>query len=229
MMMRMTLVAAALAGGLAVPGAAWAQTAAPPATPRTTLPAVIPIFPLPDVVLFPGVPRPLLIFEPRYREMVADALKGDRLIGMVLLKPGYEANYEGRPPIYEIGCAGEITNYQLLPDGRYTILLRGLVKFRVTGEDQSKSYRLARVDVIPDTPKAEELAPLSALRERIVVRLLATLAPGADLPPSDLSDSDFINAVAQYLDIPDARRQELLELSGPLPRAQALLEMIETR
>src|SRR5436190_5819115 len=65
-----------------------------------TLPSEIPLFPLPEVVLFPGARRPLLIYEPRYRAMVADALKGNRIIGTVLLRPGFEANYEGRPPIY---------------------------------------------------------------------------------------------------------------------------------
>ena len=65
--------------------------------------------------------------------MVADALKGDRIIGMTTLKPGYEADYQGRPPIYEIGCAGVITDVEELPGGRSNIVLRGLVKFRVTG------------------------------------------------------------------------------------------------
>ena len=64
------------------------------------LPPSIPIFPLPDVVLFPDVSLPLMIFEPRYRAMIADALKGDRIIGMVLLRPGFEADYAGRPPIF---------------------------------------------------------------------------------------------------------------------------------
>ena len=68
------------------------------------------IFPLPNVVLFPNVFLPLHIFEPRYREMVADALDGDRIIGMVLLRPGWEGDYEGRPPVYPIGCAGLITH-----------------------------------------------------------------------------------------------------------------------
>ena len=81
------------------------------------LPTEIPLFPLPEVVLFPGVPRPLLIFEPRYREMVADALKGNKIIGMVLLRPGYEKDYEGRPPIYGIGCAGVIEDYGSCPTG----------------------------------------------------------------------------------------------------------------
>ena len=69
---------------------------------------LLPLFPLPNVVLFPNVFLPLHIFEPRYREMVADAIAGDRMIGMVLLRPGWENNYEGRPPVYPIGCSGLI-------------------------------------------------------------------------------------------------------------------------
>src|SRR5687767_15953906 len=109
------------------------------------LPPTIPIFPLPNAVLFPNVFMPLHIFEPRYRAMVADALAGDRIIGMVLLKPGFETQYEGRPPIYEIGCAGVVTHSEALADGRYNIVLRGIEKFRITGEDRSKPYRLAQV------------------------------------------------------------------------------------
>jgi hypothetical protein len=73
------------------------------------LPATIPIFPLPDATLFPNASHAFRIFEPRYRAMIADALEGDRIIGMVMLQPGYEADYEGRPPIVPIGCAGLIT------------------------------------------------------------------------------------------------------------------------
>ena len=110
------------------------------------LPPTIPIFPLPNVVLFPHVFLPLHIFEPRYRAMVADALEGDRLIGMVLLRPGWEGRYDGRPPVYPIGCAGVITHHDRLPDGRYNIVLRGLQKFRITGEDEGRLYRVARIE-----------------------------------------------------------------------------------
>src|SRR5688500_5763386 len=133
-----------LAGGIVR-----AQSAPPERAPgAVTLPPVIPIFPLEEAMLFPGVSRPLYIFEPRYRAMVADALKGDRIIGMTTLRPGFEANYGGRPPIYEIGCAGLITDVEELTGGRFNIVVRGLVKFRVTGEDESRPYRLARVEAI---------------------------------------------------------------------------------
>lgn len=215
---------------LCASGHVWARSVtSQAAADASTLPSAIPIFPLPEVVLFPGVSRPLLIYEPRYRDMVADALKGDRIIGMVLLRPGYEQDYEGRPPIYEIGCAGEITHVQQLPDGRYTIVLRGLVKFRVVSEDQRRAYRLARVEVVPELLTPEELAPLSALRERLSSLLLAALPLGSDLPEPSLSDAEFINTVAQYLNIREPERQELLERSNLLSRAQTLVEVLETR
>jgi Lon protease-like protein len=109
---------------------------------------LLPIFPLPNVVLFPNVFLPLHIFEPRYREMVADTLDGDRMIGMVLLKPGWEHEYEGRPRVYPIGCSGVITHVDRQSDGRYNIVLRGVERFRILEEDHSRSYRRALVDPV---------------------------------------------------------------------------------
>ena len=193
------------------------------------LPTEIPLFPLPEVVLFPGVPRPLLIFEPRYREMVADALKGNKIIGMVLLRPGYEKDYEGRPPIYGIGCAGVIEDYEQLPDGRYGILLRGLTTFRVVSEDQRKPYRLARVEAVPDLLTDEERGPLSTMRERLA-RLLDTVLPlGVEPPDPGLDDVEFVNLIAQALSMPEDARQDLLERNSVLSRARALVDRLEQR
>src|SRR5688572_23887444 len=113
---------------------------------------LLPLFPLPNVVLFPNVFLPLHIFEPRYREMTADALASDRLIGMVLLRPGWERDYEGRPPIYPIGCSGVITHAERLPDGRYNLVLRGLDRFRIVEEDGERAYRRAIVEPAPERP-----------------------------------------------------------------------------
>jgi Lon protease-like protein len=215
----------ALLPGLAQPLAREAQ--GPRAAEAKTLPAEIPLFPLPEVVLFPGVSRPLLIFEPRYREMVADVLKGNRIIGMVLLRPGFEKDYEGRPPIHEIGCAGEIQEYEQLPDGRYVILLRGLTTFRVVSEDQRKPYRLARVEVVPELLKDEELGALSALRERLAKLLYTVLPLGVDPPDPGLDDTEFVNITAQNLRMPEADRQDLLQRNNVLSRARALVERLE--
>src|SRR4029453_7680480 len=118
------------------------------------LPPTLPIFPLPNAVLFPNVFLPLHIFEPRYREMVGDSLQGDRIIGMVLLRPGFETDYEGRPPVYPIGCAGVITHAERLADGRFNIVLRGMEKFRIAGEEADRLYRMATVVPVPE-PSAE--------------------------------------------------------------------------
>lgn len=200
-----------------------------PTPPADTLPQQIPLFPLPEVVLFPGVPRPLLIYEPRYRDMVADALKGDRVIGMVMLRPGFEKDYEGRPPIYAVGCAGTIKDYERLPDGRYVILLTGLTTFRVLSEDQSRPYRLARVEAIPESLKDEELGPLSTLRTRIEQRLYIVLPFGVDPPDPGLDDAEFINVTAQALAMPETDRQELLEQNSVLARARALAARLERK
>jgi Lon protease-like protein len=219
-----------MVGLLCVPGAVRAQSATPEtAVGAGMLPPTIPIFPLQDVMLFPNISRPLHIFEPRYRTMIADALKGDRIIGMVLLRPGYEADYEGRPPVYPIGCAGVITDVERLSDGRYAIVLRGLVKFRVTSEDQSRAYRLARVEAIPEALSEGETAALRQRRQRLAALLAASLAPGSAPPPPALPDEDLVNALAQYLDLDPIDRQELLERNGPLARSEALIELLETK
>jgi len=193
------------------------------------LPREIPLFPLPETSLFPNVSRPFLIFEPRYREMVADALEGDRIIGMVRLRPGFEKDYEGRPPIYEVGCAGTIEEYELLPDGRYVILLRGLTTFRVLSEDQRKAYRLARIEAIPELLKDEERVTLSVLRNRIERALYTVLPFGADPPDPSIEDERFVNIVAQSLGMPEAVRQELLERNTLVDRARALAGLLEKR
>jgi Lon protease-like protein len=191
-----------------------------------TLPSEIPLFPLPEVVLFPGVQRPLLIYEPRYREMIADALKGDHVIGTVLLRPGFEADYEGRPPIYGVGCAGVIEDYEQLPDGRYAILLRGLTTFRVVSEDQRKPYRLAHVEAIPELLKDDERGPLSTVREHLAELLDSVLPFGVEPPDAGLEDAEFVNITAQALTMPESARQDLLEHNDVLARARALVERL---
>jgi ATP-dependent Lon protease len=195
----------------------------------SALPAEIPLFPLPETSLFPGASRPFQIYEPRYREMVADALKDNKIIGMVLLRPGFEKDYEGRPPIYAIGCAGVIEKYELLPDGRYLILLRGLTTFRIVSEDQRKPYRLARVEALAELLKDDERVTLSALRNRIEKLLYTVLPFGAEPPDPSLDDDEFVNIVALNLDMPESDRQDLLERNSVVARARALVERLERR
>jgi Lon protease-like protein len=198
------------------------------------LPATIPLFPLPNVVLFPNVFLPLHIFEPRYRAMVADALAGDRIIGMVLLRPGYRADYEGRPPVYPIGTAGVITHSEALPDGRFNIVLRGLEKFRVTSEDATRPYRLAHIEPLPETVADRDAIHLE--RHKLEARLRARVElrgeerAGSDPQfPQTIADEDLVNALAQYLELEPLERQALLERDGVLARAQGLSELLEIK
>jgi Lon protease-like protein len=195
------------------------------------LPPVIPVFPLPNVVLFPNVFLPLHIFEPRYRAMVADALAGDRIIGMILLKPGYEANYEGRPPIYSVGCAGVITHAEAQPDGRYNIVLRGLEKYRIVSEDESKPYRLATIELLSEvTPEADK-AELRRHRQRLEALLAAAVERTGSEPrfPPAVPDEDLVNALAQYIELDPLERQALLERDGILARCRGLVELLEMK
>jgi hypothetical protein len=195
------------------------------------LPPTIPLFPLPNVVLFPNVFLPLHIFEPRYRTMVAEALDGDRIIGMVLLRPGYEAAYEGRPAVYEVGCAGVITHSQPLADGRYEIVLRGIEKFRVTGEDASRPYRIGRVDPLSEIISPADAQPLRHQRQRLEAVLAAAIERVRAEPkfPPSVPDEDLVNALAQYLDLDAVEHQALLECDGVLARCRALIDLLEMK
>jgi hypothetical protein len=195
------------------------------------LPPTIPLFPLPNVVLFPNVFLPLHIFEPRYRAMLADALAGDRIIGMTLLMPGYEADYQGRPPVYPVGCAGVITHAEQMPDGRSNVVLRGIEKFRIVEEDASRDYRLARVEPLPEMASDAEKLLLKQRRHRLEALLIAAIERGGQDPrlPSAIPDEDLINALSQYLGLDPVERQALLERNGTLSRCDGLIELLEMK
>jgi len=195
------------------------------------LPTSLPLFPLPNVVLFPNVFLPLHIFEPRYREMVSDALAGDRIIGMVLLRPGYQADYERRPAVYEVGCAGVITHAQPLADGRYDIVLRGMEKFRITAEDHSRSYRVGHVEPLSETIPSDQAQPLRHQRQRLETVLAAAIERVRAEPrfPPSVPDEDLVNALAQYLELDILEHQALLECDGVLARCRALIDLLEIK
>ncbi len=195
------------------------------------LPPALPVFPLPNVVLFPNVFLPLHVFEPRYREMVMDALDGDRLIGMVLLRPGWEGDYEGRPPVYPIGCAGLITHHERLPDGRYNIVLRGLEKFRILDEDASRSYRIAHVETLHEPVIEAEREEIRAARRRLEALLVPqSQGRGAEAAVAPaMADEDVVNALAQYMELEPLEKQALLERHGLLARCRSLIELLEMK
>src|SRR4051794_38763321 len=113
------------------------------------LPQVIPVFPLDGVLLLPRGSLPLNIFEPRYLNMIDDAMAGDRIIGMVQLASGGGGD-PIRPHLGKVGCAGRITSYAETADGRYIITLTGICRFRLGAELPVHSpYRQVRADFAP--------------------------------------------------------------------------------
>ena len=107
------------------------------------LPKEIPVFPLSNFIIFPKTTVPLNIFEPRYIEMVNDAMKGNRIIGMIQPRKSAQAI----PPLYKVGCAGKIISFSETEDGRYLIVLSGTSRFKITKElETEKLYRKFRVD-----------------------------------------------------------------------------------
>ena len=193
------------------------------------LPATLPIFPLPNVVLFPGVFLPLHIFEGRYRAMVADALEGDRMIGMVLLRPGWESEYDGRPAVYATGCAGLITHVEQLPDGRYNLVLKGLSRFRVSGEESGRPYRLARITSLPEAFEVGDREVLRDGRQQLELMVAQEFERTEQRLPANLSDEELVNALSQYLELEPIERQALLECAGPVPRCGLLTEMLHMK
>jgi len=194
------------------------------------LTTLIPVFPLPDVVLFPGVFLPLHIFELRYREMVKDTLAGDRLIGISLLRPGWDHDPHGRPAIYPVGCVGLISHIEELSDGRYNLVLRGVEKFRVVREETAaRTYRRASVDYFEERMTATDRETVRRQRHHLE-HLLTAVTDAPDQPfPSTLSDEEVINALAQYLDLEPIERQALLEQDGVARRCGALIELLEMK
>ena len=193
---------------------------------------LLPLFPLPTVVLFPNVFLPLHVFESRYRDMVADALAGDRVIGMVLLQSGWEHEYEGTPPVYPIGCSGVITHFERLGDGRYNIVLRGLERFRILTEERSKSYRCAIIESLSERePTPDDRLVLRDQRAKLE-SLLAPAVERAGADPgtaSAMPDGDLVNALSQYLDLEPIEKQALLERNCLRSRAESLVELIEMK
>ncbi len=134
----------------------------------------IPVFPLPDCVVLPGSVQPLHIFEPRYREMIADEMTrapADRYVAMALLKPGYEPYYYSHhAAVYPATCLCRIIRHELLPDGRSNVLIEGLARATIQEECHRANYRQAKlqeIETISDLTPLEE----TALRAKLAARL----------------------------------------------------------
>lgn len=198
--------------------------------PPFAIPERIPLFPLPNVVFFPKTYLPLHVFEPRYRQMVADAAAGGQCIGMALLKEGWEEQYDGNPPIFSVGCVGRLASIQTLPDGRSNILLQGLERYEVHEEFYEKSYREARVSLKPRDRDFSMDPPLRRYLMEVLDNYLRAdeeASPLHSLARPDVSDEIFVNSLSTYLDCTPLEKQFLLEAEHLAQQARRLSDVIQ--
>ena len=189
------------------------------------------LFPLPNLVMFPGVMQPLHIFEPRYVEMLEDALAGDQLIAVALLTPGWEQDYQGAPSIARTVCLGRITAHSPTDDGRHNLLLAGLTRARVLEElPTSSAFREARVALAEDKYPGSSSASRNVLRRRLLAAYHAMLPDGSALQEhfdqllaEDIDLGAITDLIAYTIAFSMEFKQQLLDTMDVDERALALL------
>lgn len=192
-------------------------------------PRLLPLFPLP-LVLFPRAPLPLHVFEPRYRQLLADCMSSDRQFG-VICRP--ESAPEGEIEPGTVGCVARIETAEQLPDGRSNILVSGGERFRfVRFAPGAAPYHVAEVDAYDDQPEpALMLSPLADRLREVFLRVgrsARTIADDAS-PLPDLPDdpAEISFSVAQYIDLDLELKQELLASQSPAERLRQLTELLD--
>ena len=189
------------------------------------------LFPLPNLVLFPHVMQPLHVFEPRYRALLEDALRSDRLIAMATLAPGWESDYEGRPPLYSTACLGRIATHHQLDDGTYNVLLLGLRRIRLLGElEPIRTFREARVEVFEDCCPPEQASGRTAIQRELhdaLMKILPMLPDAQEqldhLLGTDMSLGMLTDVIGYMLDLDICEKQVLLTEVDVVRRAELLL------
>jgi ATP-dependent Lon protease len=184
----------------------------------------LPLFPLPEVVLFPTRPLPLHIFEFRYRIMMNTILESDRRFGVLMIDPT-------KGTIANVGCCAEILHYQRLPDDRIKLLALGQQRFRVLEYVREKPYRVGLVEWIEDQPPAKDLRPLAAEVEQLlrdVVRLSSKLTEQEIELPNDLPDlpTELSYWIASNLYGVAPEQQALLEIQDTVARLEREAEIL---
>jgi Lon protease-like protein len=205
--------------------------------PQMALPDILPVFPLTGVMLLPGTVLPLHIFEPRYRNMVEDALDGDKIFGMIQPftpqddnrgpRPGTES---GAPELYKVGCAGFIEQSEKFPDGRYFVQLKGVNRFRYEDElSLQRGYRRVR-GIYREFPDAQLQEGWQCDRAAVLAALAAFgEAQGRRINPEHaqrFSDLELVNLLSVALPFHPAEKQALLEAATLKDRETMLVKLL---
>jgi Lon protease-like protein len=192
---------------------------------------LLPLFPLPNLVFFPHTRLPLHIFEPRYRELVRDVLETDQRFGIILLKPGWEGDYFGAPEVHACGTIGTIEQAVPLDDGRYNVVVRGDVRFRILDEVSRVPYRTARVIESPEVPRAADAAYTQrAWLADLSNQYLHYLPDQTAVPEIDTVDLDALtNALIMSLNLDMEEKQRLLEIDDVIQRAEDVGSELSSR
>ena len=181
---------------------------------------VVPLFPLPRLWLFPHVVLPLHIFERRYVQMVEDCLDGPGRIVLGTVRPGYDEQLEGSPPVQPIGGLGEIGRHEKLPDGRYDIWLYGQTRARMREVDSDRLYR--KVEIEPVDESAPPGPETDALREEVTEAIRQRVDKVKDVP-EQVPLSALTDFLTLRMPLPPEVTQQLYELLDPIERAKAAL------
>lgn len=192
---------------------------------------LLPLFPLPNIVFFPQTRLPLHVFEPRYRQMVTDVLEGDSRFGIVLLRPGWEADYFGSPPIFECGTLATVEQAVPLEDGRYNIVVRGDVRFRIVDEVSRVPYRTARVVMEPELTRSEQRAHEQREWLADISRQYLKYLPDQTAVPEieTVTLEALANALIMSLNLDLEEKQRLLEMNDVIARAEEVGTEIANR
>ncbi len=196
---------------------------------------VVRLFPLPNFVMFPGVVNPFHIFEKRYRRMLEDALADDRLIAMATLEPGWESDYEGRPPISAAICVGRVVAETRLDNGRFNILLAGICRAAIRQElPVEEPYRMAKVELLPDTYPPAGTVARASLKHSLITRFHSLLPATpfaekqfAQLVGREIPFGTFVDIVTFTLQIEHGVKLQLLGEPNVDRRAEILLAHLD--
>jgi Lon protease-like protein len=192
----------------------------------------VPVFPLPDVVLFPGAEMRLHVFELRYRTLVRDALSSERLIGLATLAPGWEGDYEGSPAFLGLGCVARFEEVEWLPNDCYDLRIRGEMRAHFGRVVREFPYRACTVETVPEAPYSED-DPLAAIARQGLLEERSRLGPlGAEVwiaPPvfeSSASLAVIAGTLATTAKLSTSDKLALLAEDNVVERARLLRERL---